>query len=121
MQRYADFIVTKRGLATVLHSGDPAFNALPTYFDARLRPALQALLDTAASVGEVRADIEPDDLLKAVGCLWMAVDEDQIDYARRMVALLVDGLLYGASPAADGRVGRAEAGKVGVAGMSNAP
>ena len=101
MQRYADFIVTKRGLATALHSGDPAFNALPAYFDARLRPALQALLDAAASAGEVRADIEPDDLLRAVGCLCMAVHDDQIDYARRMVALLVDGLRYGADPAAN--------------------
>src|SRR4051812_13209198 len=45
MQRYADFIATKRGLASALHSGDPAFNTLPTYFDTRLRPALGALLD----------------------------------------------------------------------------
>ena len=103
MQRYADFIVTKRGLATALHSGDPAFNALPAYFDARLRPALQALLDAAASKGEVRADIEPDDLLRAVGCLCMAVHDDQIDYARRMVALLVDGLRYGVDPSVDTR------------------
>jgi hypothetical protein len=29
LQRYADFIATKRGLAPALHSGDPAFNALP--------------------------------------------------------------------------------------------
>ena len=40
MQRYADSIATKRGLATALHSGDPAFSTLPAYFDARLQPAL---------------------------------------------------------------------------------
>lgn len=106
MQRYADFIVTKRGLATALHSGDPAFNALPAYFDERLRPALQALLDAAVSAGEVRADIQPDDLLRAVGCLCMSLHDDQIDYARRMVALLVDGLRYGAGPATNTRLGR---------------
>jgi len=33
MQRYAAFIATKRGLAKALHSGDPAFDALPAYFD----------------------------------------------------------------------------------------
>lgn len=103
MQRYADFIATKHGLAAALHSGDPAYNALPAYFDARLRPALQTLLDAATRAGEVRADIEPDDLLRAVGCLCMAVQEEQIDYARRMVALLVDGLRYGAAPATETR------------------
>jgi len=98
MQRYADFIATKRGLAKALHSGDPAFNTLPTYFDKRLRPALQTLLDAAASAGEVRTDIEPDDLLRAVGSLCMSAHDDRADYVRRMVALLVDGLRYTASP-----------------------
>src|ERR1700733_3466976 len=32
MQRYAAFIATKRGLATALHSGDPAFDTLHGYF-----------------------------------------------------------------------------------------
>ena len=41
MQRYAAFVATKRGLATALHSGDPAFDALPAYFEQRLRPALE--------------------------------------------------------------------------------
>ncbi|GAP96818.1 TetR/AcrR family transcriptional regulator [Leptolyngbya sp. NIES-2104] len=98
MQRYADFIATKRGLATALHSGNPAFNTLPIYFDKRLRPALQALLNAAASAGEVRTDIEPDDLLRAVASLCMSADGDRTDYVRRMVALLVDGLRYTANP-----------------------
>lgn len=98
MQRYADFIANKRGLATALHSGDPAYNTLPAYFDQRLRPALQALLDAAASAGEVRTDIEPDDLLRAVASLCMSADGDRTNYVRRMVALLVDGLRYTANP-----------------------
>lgn len=40
MQRYAAFIATKRGLATALHSGNPAFDTLPAYFEKRLRPTL---------------------------------------------------------------------------------
>jgi AcrR family transcriptional regulator len=98
MQRYAAFIATKRGLATALHSGDPAFDTLPAYFEKRLRPALRTLLDTAVAAGEVRADIEPDDLLRAVGSLCMAARDAGPAYARRMIALLVDGLRYGASP-----------------------
>ena len=97
LQRYADFIATKHGLATALHSGNPAYTTLPGYFDTRLRPALQKLLATAASVGEVRSDIEPEDLLRAVASLCMVAVDDR-DYARRMVALLVDGLHYTVRP-----------------------
>ncbi|OAL59679.1 TetR family transcriptional regulator [Halomonas sp. ALS9] len=96
MQRYTDFIVTKRGLASALHSGDPAYSALPAYFDAKLRPALQSLLDAAVAAGQVRGDIDPDQLLRAVGNLCLSAQEDRIDYARRMVTLLVDGMRYGA-------------------------
>ena len=97
MQRYADFISTKRGLAAALHSGDPAFDLLPAYFDKHLRPALQTLLEAAIAVGEVRADVEPDDLLRAVGNLCLSAHDGQADHARRMVALLVDGLRFGAA------------------------
>ncbi len=97
MQRYAAFIATKRGLATALHSGDPAFDALPAYFQQRLEPALRALLEAATAAGEVRADVEPGDLLRAVGSLCMQAHDEGPAYARRMVALLVDGLRYGAS------------------------
>ena len=42
-------LATKRGLASALHSGDPAFAGLPGYFLQRLGPALAALLDAAAA------------------------------------------------------------------------
>lgn len=98
MQRYVDFIAAKRGLAAALHSGDPAYEALPAYFDKRLRPALQALLDAAETAGEVRAGVEPGELLHAVASLSAPV-RDNLEQARRMVALLVDGLRYGAETA----------------------
>ena len=100
LQRFADFIATKRGLATALHSGDPAYTNLPAYFDERFQPALRGLLDTAAKAGEVRTDIEPDDLLWAVASLCMS-SHNNTDYVRRMVALLVDGLRYTAGPPVD--------------------
>ena len=100
MQRYAAFIATKRGLATALRSGNPAFDTLPAYFEKRLQPALRALLDAATATGEIRADVEPGDLLKAVGSLCMSAHDDRPDYVRRMIALLLDGLRYGAGAAA---------------------
>ena len=100
MQRYVDFIAAKRGLAVALRSGDPAFEALPGYFEKRLVPALRALLGSAAAAGEVRGDVEPYDLLRAVGDLGMSAHYDGPTHARRMVALLVDGLRFGANSAA---------------------
>ena len=100
MQRYVDFVATKRGLASSLHSGDPAYQPLRGYFDEHLKPALRALLDDAIAAGEIRAGEEPDDLLRAVPSLCMSAEgKGGLARARRMVALLVDGLRYGASRA----------------------
>jgi AcrR family transcriptional regulator len=95
MQRYAAFIGTKRGLATALHSGNPAFETLPTYFQQRLQPALRTLLESAAAVGAVRNDFAAEDLLDTVASLCMRAYDRGPDHARRLVALLVDGLRYG--------------------------
>ncbi|HWN80286.1 MAG TPA: TetR family transcriptional regulator, partial [Bradyrhizobium sp.] len=97
MQRYAGFIAAKRGLAAALHSGDPAFDALPAYFEQRLRPVVKALFESAASAGQVRTDVDPNELLGAVASLCMSAHDQGPDRAQRMVALLVDGLRYGNS------------------------
>lgn len=97
MQRYVDFISTKRGLAAALHSGDPAYVALPVYFSKRLEPALKTLLGAATDAGAVRPGIEANDLLRAVATLCRGPHDEEPVYARRMVELLVDGLRYGAS------------------------
>jgi len=94
MQRYAGFIGTKRGLASALHSGDPTFDTLPAYFQLRLEPALRTLLEQAAAAGEVRGDVDSMDLLSAVASLCMPAYDNRPDHARRMIALLIDGLRY---------------------------
>lgn len=93
MQRYVDFIGAKRGLSAALSSGNPAYASLPAYFEKRLNPALKSLLQSAANAGEVRVDVEPYDLLRAAASLC---NGDPV-HARRMVALLVDGLRYRAN------------------------
>jgi AcrR family transcriptional regulator len=96
--RYVDFVAAKRGLAPALHSGDPAFDTLRAYFEQRLRPALKTLLESAAAAGEVRTDVDADDILGAVASLCMHAFDQGPEHARRMVSLFVDGLRYGASP-----------------------
>jgi AcrR family transcriptional regulator len=94
LQRFAAFIATKRGLSAALHSGDPAYDSLPAYFQQRFLPVLAALLDTAAKAGQIRSDIDPEDLLRAVANLTLPAQDDD-GHTRRMIALLVDGLRYG--------------------------
>jgi len=96
LQRYTEFVATKRGLAAALHSGDPAYAALPGYFMQRLGPALGSLLDAATASGEIRAGIAARDLLHAVANLSQPVPGEGPAYSQRMVALLIDGLRYGA-------------------------
>ena len=98
IQRYTAFIATKRGLASALHSGNPSFENLYAYFGNRLLPAIQTLLDTAVATGEVRPDVNADDLLNTVANLG---HDENPERARRMVALLIDGLRYGAKPPVD--------------------
>ena len=92
--RYTGFLTTKKGLAAALHSGDPAFDALPDYFRAKFEPVLSSLLNSAASTGEIRKDIEPYDLLRAIGNLSSATGEDGPAHVRRMLGLMMDGLRY---------------------------
>ena len=101
MQRYAEFVATKRGLAPALHSGNAAFEPFRPYFGQRLRPAFRALLESAVAAGKIRSDVDADDLLDAVANLCMSAYGDRPEQARRMVALLVDGLRYGANPSVD--------------------
>jgi AcrR family transcriptional regulator len=102
LHRYTGFVATKRGLATALHSGDPAFDALPGYFMQRLGPALGSLLEAAIASGDIRAGISPEDLLYAVAKLCTPAPGEGADYSQRMVALLIDGLRYGAGTSQSG-------------------
>ena len=97
MQRLVDFVSTKRGLGPALHSGDPAYQSLPDYVVGQLTPALSGLLDGAATHGTIRADVDARELLFAGLSLAAPTSDNDTSQARRMMALLVDGLRYGAS------------------------
>jgi AcrR family transcriptional regulator len=101
MQRFADYMATKRGLAAALHSGNPTFDSLHSYFDQRVRPALQGLLELAIASGEVRSDVDANDIMGAVRGLCMSAEDNRLDHTRRMVALFADGLRFGMKPPED--------------------
>lgn len=92
VDRYTEFVATKRGLAAALHSGDPTFEGLGSRLLQQLEPALAGLLEAARDAGEIRSDISADDLLRAVAHLCVPSPDEGEAFSRRMVGLLLDGL-----------------------------
>jgi AcrR family transcriptional regulator len=97
IRRFTDLLATKRGLASALHSGDPAFSELPASFLQRLGPTLAALLNAAVADGTVRDDVSAEDLLHAITQLCQPVPGQGPEHNQRIVAVLVDGLRCGAT------------------------
>jgi len=89
---FADFLVTKHGLAAVLQSDDPCFAPLHSYFLDRLEPVCARLLDAAADSGEIRPDLDAYELMRGVGGLCAGAGNNPRYDARRLVGLLVAGL-----------------------------
>ena len=90
---FVDFLVTKHGLAAVLQPNNVGFDALHTYFLERLVPVCAQLLEACARAGEIRADIDAYELMRGIGSLCVGADNDSRYNARRMVELLIAGLL----------------------------
>jgi AcrR family transcriptional regulator len=90
--RFVDFLVTKHGLAAVLQPDSTGFAALHAYFLDRLVPVCAQLLAAAADAGEISADIDAYELMRAIGSLCVGADSDPRYHARRMVDLLIAGL-----------------------------
>jgi AcrR family transcriptional regulator len=97
---FVDFLITKHGLAAALQSDSARFETLHAYFLDRLVPVCAQLLDAAAVAGEIRPDVDAYGLLRAVGNLCAGAGGDARYDARRMVGLLIAGLLQ-SSPASD--------------------
>ena len=98
LHRLMDFVGAKRGLATALHSGDPAYAALPGYVMERLGGALRKLLDGAIAAKAVRSDIDAEELFWTVATMCRGPYGEKPAYADKMVDILIDGLRYGANP-----------------------
>ncbi|MEO8735511.1 MAG: TetR/AcrR family transcriptional regulator [Edaphobacter sp.] len=85
LHRLMDFAGAKRGLAAALHSGDPAYAALPGYVMARLGGALRKLLNGAIAAKSVRSDIDEEELLWTVATMCRGPYGEKPAYASKMV------------------------------------
>ncbi|HTU55146.1 MAG TPA: TetR/AcrR family transcriptional regulator [Acetobacteraceae bacterium] len=92
-----EFVATKKGMAAALALAAHGSSELSAYSFARLTKAAGMLLERAAAAGEIRADIDPEDLLRTL--VGMCILHDRPGWQAsvlRLVDVFVDGLRRGA-------------------------
>src|SRR4029077_2882607 len=88
-----EFVATKKGMSAALALAVDGSSELYAYTLDRLTKAVGALLDRAAAAGEIRSDIGPEDLLRAlVGMCYMHDQPGWQATVLRLVGFFVDGL-----------------------------
>jgi AcrR family transcriptional regulator len=88
-----EFVATKKGMAAALALAAHGSPELHSFSFERLTQAVGVLLDRAVKAGEIRADVGPDDLLRAL--VGMCYLHDQPGWQCTVVRLMdvfVDGL-----------------------------
>ncbi|WP_205687466.1 TetR/AcrR family transcriptional regulator [Cellulomonas endophytica] len=95
--RFVGYAATKRGMGGALRAAVGPDAPLFTETRERLVGALETLVGAGQADGTVRPDIAADDVLRAVGAVWMVPDGPEWDaQVRRLLDLVVDGLRHGA-------------------------
>ena len=90
---FIDYISTKKLMADLLAGLAGGAAALYATSGPRLESAIRGLVDRAVANGDIRADVEPFDLLRAVGGLGMGNAAPGWEArARQMVDILIAGL-----------------------------
>ncbi|KAA0023129.1 TetR/AcrR family transcriptional regulator [Antrihabitans cavernicola] len=105
IDRFVAHVRRKKGMSEALHA---AMRNQPDLFAdtrRRVRETIGRLLTNAADAGAVRADVDPDDVMRLISGVCLATDTSQFaEQGERMVRLIIDGLRFGAvRPAAASR------------------
>jgi AcrR family transcriptional regulator len=96
-----ELVATKKGMSTALALAVHSASELYAFSFDRLTKAIGALLDRAIAAGEIRSDISPEDLLRAlVGMCYLHDQPGWQKTVMRLMDVFVDGLCV--------RVGREE-------------
>lgn len=99
--QFADFLVTKHGLADAMASDRAGFERLHAEFVVRLEPVCERLLRVEVDAKRMRNDVRPLELMRAVGNLCIGAESDDGYDARRMIGVLLAGLEVSRSNGAD--------------------
>lgn len=102
MAALVEFIATKKGMATALALAAHKPPELMTYTSGRLQEAIGTLMRPAAEAGEIRGDIGPDALLRAViGLSYLHDGPGWQAQVMRLLEVFLDGLRRGRRDAAE--------------------
>lgn len=90
-------VATKRGMIAALAPAAGSSDQLYADSSARMMKALTGLMTTAAEAGQIRADIEPGDVMRAMMGICYARDQAPgwQDQVLRLVDVFLDGLRRG--------------------------
>jgi AcrR family transcriptional regulator len=93
MRSNVKFVATKKGMSAALALAAYKNSKLFSYSFDRLTQAVCGLLDRAIAAGEIRDDISPEDLLRAlVGMCYMHDQPGWQTSVLRLVDVFIDGL-----------------------------
>jgi AcrR family transcriptional regulator len=93
MRSIVKFVATKKGMSAALALAAYKNSELFSYSFDRLTQAVGGLLERAVATGEIRNDISPEDLLRAlVGMCYMHDQPGWQSSVLRLVDVFVDGL-----------------------------
>jgi AcrR family transcriptional regulator len=88
-----EFVATKKGMSAALALAVQSSSELHAFSFDRLTKAIGALLDRAVAAGEIRSDISPEDILRAlVGMCYMHDQPGWQATVLRLLDVFVDGL-----------------------------
>ena len=105
MHSNVEFVATKKGMSAALALAAHGSSDLSAYTFDRLTRAVGNLMHRAVEAGEIRADISPEDLLRALVGLCYTHDKPGWQAnVLRLVDVFIDGLCRppGASPSEAG-------------------
>ena len=95
MRRFVDYGTAKRGMRDALQSIAGGSTALFSETRGQVTDAVAVLLAAGAEAGTLRADVEAEDVLRAMGAIWMVADGEEFpEQAMRILRLVLDGLRY---------------------------
>ena len=92
MMLFVDYIATKQIIASALNSVGGGPSRLYGSSRVHVTGAIDALVKTAMNSGDIRKDLEPFDLLRAlIGVSNVATGPEWQESARRLVDILIKG------------------------------
>jgi hypothetical protein len=92
MMLFVDYIATKQIIASALNTVVGGPSRLYESSRVQVRGAIDALVKTAMESGDIRKDLEPFDLLRAlIGVSNIATGPEWRESARRLVDILIKG------------------------------